>query len=299
LASDDERAGVAGSSYEGTELPEVVMRPNLRSGTWIPVVLLLLPAGARAQSGRQLAGWLTAREPGTPFAGAAIHLVGRDEAVCADKTGRFELKVPDGEARLRITPVGFPSYEVTIGSGVSAVELPLTDHVVVLKGVDVIGYSALSRTGASVARLDSTDLGDIPSQTVEGKLQGKVAGANIQANSGAPGGGYSIAFRGVKTILGDANPVIVVDGTIISNATLPTGVSAITGTAGESDNGTNRLADINPNDIASVEVLRGPSAAAMWGPRAGNGVVIITTKRGRRHEPSSDVALSLRCFIPA
>jgi len=270
----------------------------MRVTTGFVLAVLILPVQAEAQT-RKLTGWLTAREEGTPFAGAAVHVVGRDEAVCADRTGRFELPMPDGEARVRITPVGFPAYDVVIGAGVSTVELPLTDHVVVLEGVEVVGYSTLGRSGNSVAHLDANGLGDVPSQTVESKLQGKIAGANIQSNSGAPGGGYSIAFRGVKTILGDANPVIVVDGTIISNATLPTGTSAITRTDAASENTVNRLADINPNDIESVEVLRGASAAAMWGPRAGNGVVIITTKRGLRAERDPDVVLSLRCFIPA
>lgn len=271
----------------------------MRPRNWMLLALLLIPARADAQAGRKLTGWLIAREAGTPFAGAAIHVVGRNEAVCADRTGRFELPVPDGEARLRITPVGFPAYDVVIGGGVSTVELPLADHVVMLEGVEVVGYSTLSRTAGSVAHLDAADLGDVPAQTVESKLQAKIAGANIQSNSGAPGGGYSIAFRGVKTILGDANPVIVVDGTIVSNAALSTGSSVITGGGVESENAANRLADINPYDIESVEVLRGPSAAARWGPRAGNGVVIITTRRGRRNEPGSDAALSLRCFIPA
>jgi TonB-dependent SusC/RagA subfamily outer membrane receptor len=269
----------------------------MRSKTWLLFALLLLPARADAQA-RKLTGWLTAREAGTPFAGAAIHVLGRDEAVCADRTGRFELPMPDGEASVRITPVGFPAYDVAIGAGVSTIELPLTDHVVVLEGVEVVGYSTLGRGASSVARLSAGQLGDVPAPTVESRMQGKVAGANIQSNSGAPGGAYSIAFRGVKTILGDANPVIVVDGTIISNAVGAPGASAITGAA-ESDAAVNRLADINPNDIESIEVLRGPSAAAMWGPRAGNGVVIITTKRGRRAQPDSDTALALRCFIPA
>jgi TonB-linked SusC/RagA family outer membrane protein len=122
---------------------------------------------------------------------------------------------------------------------------------------------------------------------VENALQGKVVGANINLNSGAPGGGGQIQIRGVTSILGSGQPLIVVDGVIISNEANSSGVNAITqaspgaaNLASTQDNPLNRLADINPNDIESVEVLKSAAATAIYGSRATNGVIVIRTKRG-------------------
>jgi TonB-dependent starch-binding outer membrane protein SusC len=272
----------------------------MRRTATLAIILTLAPAALSAQSGkddRHVAGILLPREAGVPFAGAAIRIVGTDRMVCADRTGRFRIDLPAGEARLRITPVGFSPFEVMLEHGANQVELPLVDHVVMLEGVEVMGYATVPQSANAETRLTAADLGNVPAQTVESKLQGKIAGAEISANSGAPGGGFAIAFRGVKTILGDANPVIVVDGAIVSNASLPTGTSFVTGSP-ESENPVNRLADLNPNDIETIEVLRGPSAAAKYGAHAGNGVVIITTKRGVRRSEKSDATEALRCFRP-
>jgi TonB-dependent SusC/RagA subfamily outer membrane receptor len=262
------------------------------------IALVLPSASLSAQNGgRQISGVLVPREAGVPFAGAAIRVVDSDAFVCADGQGRFNLDLPEGEARLRITPVGFSPYEVVVARGTNSINLPLNEHVIMLEGVDVLGYTALANGASSSTRLSANDLGSVPAQTVESKLQGKLAGVDIKSNSGAPGGGFNIAFRGVKTILGDANPIIVVDGAVVSNATISPGTSLITGAPG-SENGVNRLADINPNDIESVQVLRGPSAAAQYGAHAGNGVIIIRTKRGRHDSAAADASDAILCFRP-
>ncbi|MCG7859472.1 TonB-dependent receptor plug domain-containing protein, partial [Flavihumibacter sediminis] len=109
----------------------------------------------------------------------------------------------------------------------------------------------------------------------------------ITANSGAPGGGVSIRLRGVSTVAGSSQPLFVIDGVIVNNDQFATGTGtrAFTGAtgldAGTQDQAPNRIADINPADIESVEVLKGPSASAIYGSRAGAGVIVITTKRGK------------------
>jgi TonB-linked SusC/RagA family outer membrane protein len=122
----------------------------------------------------------------------------------------------------------------------------------------------------------------VPAPALESALQGKVVGAQISMNNGAPGGGGQIQIRNASSLLGRIDPLYVVDGVIISNAVRGTGQATITGSlnAGE-ENGTNRLADINPNDIENVEILKGAAASAIYGSQATNGVVVITTKRGR------------------
>ncbi|HYI01930.1 SusC/RagA family TonB-linked outer membrane protein, partial [Hyalangium sp.] len=131
---------------------------------------------------------------------------------------------------------------------------------------------------------------------VDQAIQGKVAGANIQANSGAPGGGLQMRLRGVSTINGDTAPLYVIDGVIISDVAIASGIFAVTASTGGSnpqptqDSQVNRVADINPNDIESIEILKGASAAAIYGSKASNGVVIINTKRGRSSgEPRVDI----------
>lgn len=274
---------------------------RIRHSAFAIVFSAVIPGIAFAQDGgRTLKGSLRVWDTTVPFAGAAIRVIGTNSLVCADQWGRFEVPVPEGEATLRITPVGFAPYEVVLAAGRSEVALPMGDHVVLLDSVSVIGYSTPSvRAGpTAVSELSAADVGKVPASTVESTMQGKLAGAKISANSGAPGGGYSIGFRGVKTILGDADPVFVVDGTVISNAAIGSGSSIITGGGAQAENAVNRIADINPGDIESITVLRGPSAAARYGPRAGNGVVIISTRRGHRPEQTPE-AEALRCFRPA
>jgi len=124
--------------------------------------------------------------------------------------------------------------------------------------------------------------------TVDQALQGKVVGARINMNSGTPGGGGQIQIRGVTSVLGNGEPLFVIDGVIMSNASIAGGQNSISRAAGFAaniasvqDNRTNRLADLNPNEIEDIQVLKGAAASALYGSRATNGVVIITTKRGR------------------
>ena len=136
-----------------------------------------------------------------------------------------------------------------------------------------------------VATVSVEDLTRAPAPTIENALQGKIAGATISANSGAPGGGVQVQLRGVTTIRASIEPLYVVDGVLVSNDAIASGANAITAAAGggnasNQDNPVNRVADINPNDIERVEVLKGASASALYGAKAANGVIIITTKRG-------------------
>src|SRR5581483_1430380 len=122
---------------------------------------------------------------------------------------------------------------------------------------------------------------------IENAIQGQVPGAIIQQNNGgAPGGGMQIQIRGITSINANASPLYVVDGVIVNNETTNTGDNAITNAVGtgvapnQQDLGVNRIADINPDDIESIEILKGASASAIYGSKASAGVVIITTQKG-------------------
>ena len=130
------------------------------------------------------------------------------------------------------------------------------------------------------------DLTYHPTPSLEHQLQGKVAGAEISTNSGAPGGGVQIRLRGITSINATAEPLYIVDGVVLSDIAIASNANGITGAASGSnpalnqDGLVNRIADLNPAEIESVEILKGASAAAIYGGRASNGVVIIHTKRG-------------------
>jgi TonB-dependent SusC/RagA subfamily outer membrane receptor len=258
--------------------------------------LAMLPMAADAQT-RTVTGMVLPGDGRTPFAGAEVSVIGGSQSVCVDPRGNFSLSVPLGAVRLRITPVGFAPQEVTVDRGADTVEVALADHVILLDGVTVVGYAAsiAPRDPASSAVVEASAIGHVPSSTIEGALQGKVVGAQIQRNSGAPGGGFSIQMRGVNTILGTNDPLVVVDGSIVNSATLSNGTATITGST--SEDAASRLADLNPNDIERIELLRGAAAASQYGSRAANGVILITTKRGARPDPAPS-ATALRCFIP-
>lgn len=261
----------------------------------VTIGLAITTMTAEAQT-RTLTGMVLPGEMRTPFAGAEVSVIGGTSSVCVDERGNFTIEVPAGPARLRITPVGFAPQEVTVAAGRDTLEVALADHVILLDGVEVVGYAASlgQRDPASSAVVNAGNLGAVPASTIEGALQGKVVGAQIQRNSGAPGGGFSIQMRGVNTILGSNDPIVIIDGSIVNSATLSNGTGAITGSAAE--DAVSRIADINPNDVERIELLRGAAAAAQYGSRAANGVILITTKRGARREADPGVS-ALRCFI--
>lgn len=137
----------------------------------------------------------------------------------------------------------------------------------------------------AVAVVSGEDLVNVPTQTLDGALSGQFAGVNIRRNTGAPGGGINVNLRGSSTLTGSTQPLYVIDGVIINNDANQSGIDVVskaTGAGSSRPQGqpTNRIGDINPNDIGSIEVLKGSSAAAIYGAKASNGVIIINTKRG-------------------
>jgi len=163
------------------------------------------------------------------------------------------------------------------------------EEVVITGLASSVKRSNLANAVSTVSAKELT--GTTTIQTTDGALYGKVAGATIRSNGGAPGGGMSIQLRGISSLQGASQPLIIVDGVYISNASQRTGRATVSGAGASSqDDGANRLADINPADIENIEVLKGPSAAAIYGTRANAGVIIITTKRGA--EGRTTVSLS-------
>jgi TonB-linked SusC/RagA family outer membrane protein len=252
-------------------------------------VATLLLAAATASAQRQITGRVTDKQSGNPIGGSIVSVVGTLITSTTSDDGRFTLNAPSGDAQLSVRRIGFRRSVVPAAAGQSEVNVTLEKDVLKLEEVVVTGTATtMERAHAPTATqvISAEEVIRAPSLDLTNALQGKVVGARINMNSGAPGGGGQIQIRGVTSLNGNGEPLFVVDGVIISNASIPGGANSITRASGSApastqDNMVNRLADVNPNDIESVEILKSAAASSMYGSRATNGVVLITTKRGR------------------
>jgi TonB-linked SusC/RagA family outer membrane protein len=267
----------------------------MRKRTWLLVLaaaLALTGVPAAAQQ-REITGTVTAAQGGQPLAGARVTLAGTARGVNTGPDGSFRIGAPAGDVRLRATLLGYVAAEQPVPAGQSTVAFRLATDALRLEQVVVTGQAtsvARRNLANAVSTVSGEDVQRAPAQTVDKALQGKIPGAVISTNSGAPGGGVQINMRGTNTINASSDPLWVIDGVVVSDARIPSGQNAITraitgDNASVQDAPTNRISDLNPEDIASVEVLKGASAAAIYGSRAANGVIIVTTRRGREGRP--------------
>jgi TonB-linked SusC/RagA family outer membrane protein len=251
----------------------------------------VLPLRADAQT-RDISGKVTQAVTGQPIADVTVSIVGQQVGVRTNERGEFRMRVPSGEVVVLARQLGFKRQTIRLGATESTANFVLEKDVLQLEGVTVTGQATTTdrRVAATaVATVSAQELNRVPARSVESNLAGKVAGARVFDNGGAPGGGAQIQIRGATSVLGQGDPLYVVDGVIISNAGISSGQSAITrasGSTGSSqDQVVNRLADLNPNDIENIEVLKSAAATAIYGSRATNGVVVITTKKGTSGAP--------------
>ncbi len=259
---------------------------------------LLVCASTAIAQGLEIAGQVIGKETNEPLAGANVRVKGTNLGASTNINGNFRLVIKDvTEATLVVSYVGYKTVEVQVTSStkdlkVSIEQDPLkTSEVVVTGFVSTVKRENLANT---VATVSARELVSVPAQTLEQALSGKFAGITVSQNTGAPGGGINVNLRGVSTIEGRTQPLYVVDGVIVNNAANQSGIDLITkatvaGSANPQGQAVNRIADINPNEIETIEVLKGASAAALYGSKATNGVVIITTKQGTPGRTKIDV----------
>jgi TonB-linked SusC/RagA family outer membrane protein len=260
--------------------------------TPLAVVLLLLAPGIAHAQTRTLNGTVVDSLTREPLPGARVSVRGMALGTQTGANGLFELgNVPQEEVTLLIRRIGYRPIEVRARRDLLSVNVALSKDLFKLGEVVVTGQvTGIERRNLpnAIATVNAEELGRVPAQSLEHALQGKIVGANIQTNSGAPGGGVQLQLRGVTSINGASEPLYVVDGIVVSNVAIPSNQNAVTRAASGSnpaltqDAQVNRIADLNPADIESIEVLKGASASAIYGSRASNGVVIITTRRGRQ-----------------
>ena len=258
--------------------------------------LLLIPALASAQEVR---GTVTDASSGDPVPGTTVRVLASSIGTTTDLDGQYEIALPPGQRTLVFSFVGYRTQEVDVPEGERTVNVRLEEDLLGLDEVVVTGLgSSVSRDNLanSIETISARELAEVTTlQTLDGALNGKITGAVVNSNSGAPGGGINIRLRGITTVNAQSQPLYVVDGVIVSNDAVSNGVNAVTaaaagGNASSQDNPANRIADLVPEDIEAIEILKGPSAAAIYGARAANGVVVIRTKRGARGR--TDVSFS-------
>lgn len=267
------------------------MRKHL--GGLVALCLMTVGAGTAAAQQRSISGRVGNAVSDEPVVGATVAVTGTAISAVTDGRGQFTLSAPDGPVTLLVRAIGFKRRTVPVAADQSTVAVRLDQDIFNLEAVVVTGQATgveQRNLPQAVTTVTPEQLNRTPAQTVEGALQGKIPGALIQANSGAPGGGFQLNLRGVSTINGGVNPLIVVDGLVISNVAIPNGMNAVTasqagGNPSNQDDPVNRIADLNPQDIERIEVLKGASAAAVYGSKATNGVVVITTRRGSAGAP--------------
>jgi len=223
---------------------------------------------------------------GDPLLGANILVRNTTKGTITDLDGRFTISFDDNQSVvLVISSLGFLSQTFTVSPSNNNLQVSLIEDATNLEEVVITGLASSvkrSNLANAVSSVSSKDLmGTTTVQTADGALYGKVAGATIRSNGGAPGGGISIQLRGISSLSGASQPLIILDGVYINNSFQRSGRATVSGAGGANqDDGANRLSDLNPSDIENIEVLKGPSAAAIYGTRANAGVIIITTKRG-------------------
>ncbi len=243
---------------------------------------------------------------GEPLIGASVALKGTSTGTVTDVGGNFELRVPSGEGNLlEISYTGYVTQEMLLGvSNVANVTLEESTELLSEIMVTALGFETKrSKVGVASTTVDGGSLSRSGEVGLLNSLAGKSAGLQVISSSGEPGAGSSIRIRGATSITGDVQPLIVVDGVPIFNDSYygqGFGGESVTngGSLGSGGGVTqqSRLNDLNPEDIESVEVLRGASAAAVWGSRAANGVLVIKTKKGK-YRASKDWSVQLNSSV--
>ncbi|MDT3405224.1 SusC/RagA family TonB-linked outer membrane protein [Mucilaginibacter terrae] len=222
-----------------------------------------------AQS-KKITGAVTSADDGQPLPGVSVKVAGSSIGTQTSADGSFALNVPANATSLQFTYLGYATQNVSLGSG-TVYNVKLVSDNKTLSEIVVTGYGVQQKrevTG-SIVSIKGSEFENQPVQSFDRALQGRAAGVQVTSNSGQPGGSLTVNIRGVATINGTTQPLYIVDGVQLSSG----GISGQTSV--------NALASINPDDIESIEILKDAASSAIYGSLAANGVVIVTTKRGK------------------
>lgn len=261
------------------------------------LLLLLVPLAVLGQT--TVSGNVTDLGSGKALPGVSVVVAGTTIGTSTDAQGDYSITLPSGSGKITFSFLGFMPQTFDITPAVNRLDVALKERTTNLQEVVVTGLATtVKRANAAnaVATISTKEITGITTpQTMDAAISGKLVGANVVSNSGAPGGGIAMKLRGITSIFGNAQPLYVVDGIIVDNSSISAGLNSVTAAGGggntsTQDNASNRIADLNPDDIESIEVLKGASAAAIYGSLASAGVVIIQTKRGAAGKTRVDLS---------
>ncbi len=252
------------------------------------LAFMMLSAAAMAQF--TVSGTITDNS-GEPLIGVSILIKGTTTGTVTDFNGDYTLDIRSGDqATLMISYTGFKTTEREVTSSTGTLNITMEEDIANLEEVVVTGLASgvkRSNSGNAITSIEGDELSDQTNpQTLDNALYGKIPGVQMTSNGGAPGGGINVQLRGVSTLgAGSSQPLYIIDGVYMDNTAARNFRSFVSGAGGGSssnnqDNVSSRVSDINPDEIEKIEVLKGPSAAAIYGTRANAGVIIITTKKG-------------------
>ena len=244
--------------------------------TMLLAAMLLMVGTALAQT--KVNGTVVAQEDNEPVVGVSVLVVGTNIGTVTDANGKFSLTVPAGKSQLRFTYVGMETLEVSARPNMRIVlrngDTNLDEIVVTAMGIKrsakALGYSATAVSGDEIAAARTAD--------IMSSLQGKVAGVQISSATGDPGSSNSVIIRGISSLGGTNQPLYVIDGVPMNNSAVYSNDGLNSGY--DFGNGANA---VNPDDVENMTILKGAAATALYGSRAANGVILITTKSGKQH----------------
>ena len=243
-------------------------KPFFQKIQWACILFacILISSNVFAQNTKSISGTIT-DENGEPIVGASIFVKEAPNSTVADINGKFQLTVSEN-AVLVVSFLGFTTQEVPV-AGKSTILIIMKENIQLLSEVVVIGYGSVKKSDAtgSVVAIKAEEINKGITTSPQDLLTGKVAGVSVINSGGQPGGGATIRIRGGSSLSANNDPLIVIDGVIMGNNKI--------------DGLSNPLSTVNPNDIETFSVLKDASATAIYGSRASNGVIIITTKKGK------------------
>ncbi|MCC5942160.1 MAG: TonB-dependent receptor [Balneolaceae bacterium] len=231
------------------------------------------------EQSRQVTGTVTDSREGFGLPGVNVSIPGTSSGTVTDHDGFFELTVPEETVVLRFSYIGYQTKELTV-TDQTTLTVELSEDLQRLSEIVVTGYTTQRRETltSSISSISADQIPDIPAASADQLLQGLASGVQVSSSSGAPGGGIFVSVRGSTSINAGNDPLYIVDGVPISNT--QTSSLALGGQV------VNPLADLNPSDIESIDILKDANATAIYGARGANGVVVITTRRGQPNTPS-------------
>ncbi len=241
-------------------------------------VLLLIASSVLAQD-RRITGKVTASEDGFPLPGVSVKVTGANQGTQTDANGNFTINVPASAKTLEVSYIGFVNQILQIGSK-TTFNVALKNDTKALSEVVVVGYGTQIKKNvtSAISSVGADDIKEQPVPDIAQALQGRLSGVQVSAGSGRPGAPINIAIRGRSSMLAGNKPLYVIDGVI-----MPSNNNFIPGDPVSSpDQDISPMANLNPEDIQSIDVLKDAAAAAIYGSRGSNGVVLITTKAGKK-----------------